>query len=884
VPHCETVSKPLELKNMRFGWPVFPLVLSLSLLGQTKVEVPPAVSGKVDFAADVQPILKKRCEACHGAAQQMSGVRFDQRDAALAGGYSGPVILPGKSAESKLIQRVSGAPGMVAMPPSGPRLSAEEIGLLRAWIDAGANWTGSIGAGATTAAASQGKARNSHWAFQPITSPPPPSVSTSAWVRNPVDNFVLSRLDKEHIAPAPEADRRTLYRRVSLDLTGLQPTPEEMRTFLSDKRPDAYEKAVDRLLSSPHFGERLARPWLDRARYADSDGYEKDWVRPFAWRYRQWVIDALNNDMPFDQFTIKQVAGDLLPNASIDDRIATGFHRNTLTNREGGVDNNQFVFEAAIDRANTIAATWMGLTMGCAQCHDHKYDPISQKDYYQLFAFVDKVEESDIDAPLPGEIGPYIKSRDEYRAKRQALLDEYKVPQLQADWERQMLEASANPGKRTDWDLAWDCLLKLTEGGDDGEKIIRIPLEKRTERERDVLTTHFVRNYHFAVGQKVYKELKLDELDKKLKELRESYPQLSQAMTVTESQSAPPSHLRVRGDYRTLGIEVKPNTPAVLPAMATRSGSANRLDLANWLVSPENPLTARVTVNWIWQEFFGRGIVKTTDDFGTRGEKPSHPELLDWLASRFVEDGWSVKQLVRNIVTSSTYRQSSKIRPDLQSKDPDNALLARQSRVRLPAELIRDEALYASGLLTLEVGGKSVKPPQPSGVASLAYGAKSDDSWVESKGDDRYRRGLYIHFQRATPYPLLMNFDAPKAVVAQCKREQSNTALQALNLLNDPVFVEAATALAYRAIAEAPDANARLGAMFEYALNRPATPAELDKFRTSLHRLQSMYERDAQAAKQLAPAELPGITRAETAALVNAATVLLNLDEFITKE
>ena len=471
----------------------------------------------------------------------------------------------------------------------------------------------------------------------------------------------------------------------------------------------------------------MARPWLDRARYADSDGYEKDWVRPFAWRYREWVIDAFNSDMPFDQFTIEQVAGDLLPNASLDDRIATGFHRNTLTNREGGIDNNQFRFEAAIDRANTIAATWMGLTMGCAQCHDHKYDPISQKDYYQLFAFVDKIEEADIDAPLPGEIGPYIKSRDEYRAKRKALLDQYKVPQLQADWERQMLEASANPGKRTDWDLAWDCLLKLTEGGDDGEKIMRIPLEKRTERERDILTNHFVRNYHFAVGQKVYKELKLDELDKKLKEL---VRELSAAFASDDRDGitvrAPPSHLRVRGDYRTLGIEVKPNTPTVLPAMAPASGGANRLDLAKWLVSPDNPLTARVTVNWIWQEFFGRGIVKTTDDFGTRGDKPSHPELLDWLASRFVEDGWSVKQLVRTIVTSSTYRQSSKIRPDLQAKDPDNALLARQSRMRLPAELIRDEALHASGLLTLDVGRQECE-------AAAAFGCRIACVWREGR-------------------------------------------------------------------------------------------------------------------------------------------------------
>jgi hypothetical protein len=442
-----------------------------------------------------------------------------------------------------------------------------------------------------------------------------------------------------------------------------------------------------------------------------------------------------------------------------------------------------------------------------------------------------------------------------------------------------MLEAAANPGKRTDWDLAWDCLLKLTETGE-GDKIMRIPLAQRTERERDILTDHFIRNYHFAVGQKVYKEHKLDELDKKLKDLRQTYPQLTQAMTIADPEPAQPSFLRVRGDYRTMGIPVKRNTPTVLPEL--KSKSANRLDFAQWLVSTENPLTSRVTVNWIWQEFFGRGLVKTSDDFGTRGDKPSHPELLDWLSYRFMHDGWSVKQLVRTIVTSATYRQSSKLRPELQ--DPDNALLARQSRLRLPAEFIRDAALHAGGLLTLEIGGKSVKPPQPSGVASLAYGAKGDDSWVESKGADRYRRGLYIHFQRATPYPLLMNFDAPRSVVAQCRRERSNTALQALNLMNDPAFVEAATALAYRSMLESSDPANCVHSMFEHALGRRATDVEVKRFLASVDRLRAVYEADSASAKQIAPAELPGIPRADAAAWVNVATVLLNLDEFITRE
>lgn len=836
-------------------------------------------SSKIDFPSNVQPILKKRCEACHGAAQQVSGLRFDQRDAAMAGGYSGPVIVPGKSSESKLIHRVTGATGVMVMPPSGQRLTAEEISTLRSWIDAGAPWNSAPGERAQT----QTQARHPHWAFQPIALPREPAVSNAKWVRNPVDAFVLSGLDREKIQPAPEAAKQTLLRRVSFDLTGLPPTPEELGAFVNDSRSDAYDRVVDRLLSSPHFGERWARPWLDRARYADSDGYEKDWARPFAWRYRQWVIDALNRDMPFDKFTIAQVAGDLVPGAGDSNRIATGFHRNTLTNREGGIDNKQFEFEAAIDRANTIAGAWMGLTMGCAQCHDHKYDPISQKDYYQLFAFVENLEEVDIDAPLPGEIGPYLRSRDEYRSKRRALLEEHNAAALQADWEKQMLEASANPGKRTDWDLAWDCLLKLTETGD-GEKIMRVPLERRTEREQDILTDHFARNYHFAVGQKRYKELKLDELDKKLRELKQTYPQLSQAMTVAEAGSPKKHHLRVRGDYRTNGIEVARNTPTVLPALAVQGAAPTRLDLANWLVSKENPLTARVTVNWVWQEIFGRGLVRTSDDFGTRGDKPSHPELLDWLAYRFMDDGWSIKQLVRTIVTSSTYRQASEVRPELQLKDPDNALLARHSRQRLPAELIRDAALHASGLLTLEVGGKSVKPPQPSGVAALAYGAKGDDSWQESKGSDRYRRGLYIHFQRATPYPLLMNFDAPKSVVAQCRRERSNTPLQALNLLNDPVFLEAATALAYRTLSAPADTKARIGAMFEHALARQPSAAESKRFEDGLATLRGAYVKDSESSAQIAPAELPGISRAEIAAWVNLGSVLLNLDEFITKE
>ena len=826
---------------------------------------------------EVARVFKMRCAGCHGAAQQISGLRLDVREDAMKGGYSGPVIVPGKSADSKLIHRVTGKPGVLVMPPSGPRLTPAEIDLLTKWIDAGAKWESS-GAPVQTS-----KAKHPHWAFQTITQPAEPRTKQSEWARNPVDAFILARLEKEGIAPSPEAEKRTLLRRVSFDLTGLPPTPEEMRAFLADSRADAFERVVDRLLSSPHFGERWARPWLDRARYADSDGYEKDWVRPWAWRYRDWVIRALNSDLPFDQFTVMQVAGDLMPDGGQDAKIAAGFNRNTLTNREGGIDNNQFLFEAAIDRSSTIGSAWLGLTVACAQCHDHKYDPISQKDFYSLYSFFENMQEVDTEAPLAGEIGPWLQKRDEYRGKRKALIDQYKVPELQAAWEKEMLRASAKPGERTDWDLAWDCLLKLTEGGADGERIMRIPLEKRTEREADTLTTHFIRNYHFAVGQKVWKEHKLDELDKKLKELSASYPQLSEVMTVADFPRTRPSHLRVRGDYRTDGIEVPVATPAVLPELNAK-GAPTRLDLARWMVRKDNPLTARVTVNWVWQEIFGLGIVRTSDDFGTRGDAPSHPELLDWMSARFMDEGWSMKRLIRTIVTSSVYRQSSKVRPELQTTDPDNALLARQSRLRLPAELIRDEALFAGGLLTMEVGGRSVKPPQPAGVAAMAYGARGDDSWAESKGADRYRRGLYIHFQRATPYPLLMNFDAPKAVVTLCRRERSNTSLQALNLLNDPVFIEAATALAYRTLTEAPGTDERIKLLFEHALNRPPSLGEAERFRKGLATFTAKYAADAKLTRDLAPAELPGITRTEAAAWVNLATVLLNLDEFITKE
>jgi mono/diheme cytochrome c family protein len=813
--------------------------MRISLLALTALSLP--LAAEVDFVGQVQPLLRSRCIGCHGPAMQQSGFRVDDREAALKGGYSGKVIEPGKASESALIHRVAGTNGVAVMPPAGKKLTPDEVAILRTWINEGARWPDS-------AAKPKGAAaRPLPWSFQPLRQPAVPAGGL-----HPVDAFVRARLEKERIQPSPEAPRATLLRRVSLDLTGLPPTPTQLAAFLADSRPGAYERAVDQLLSSPHYGEKWARPWLDLARYADSDGYEKDWVRPHAWRWRQWVIEALNADLPFDQFTIEQIAGDLLPNAGVAQKVATGFHRNTLTNREGGIDNEQFRFEAVADRSVTVASGWLGLTVGCAQCHDHKFDPISQKDFYTLMAFFDNAEEEDIDAPMPGEREPWEAKRAEYQAKRTALLSEYNVAALQADWEQNMLQAFREPGKRTDWDLAWDCLLKLTETGD-GAKIIKKPAESRTARERDILVDHFVRNYHFAIGQKKWKELKFDELDKKLRELKESYPRLSQAQTISETEGERrKSYLRVRGDYKTLGIPVDADVPGALGSLGKKD--ATRLDLARWLVSRDNPLTARVTVNRVWQEYFGRGLVETSEDFGVQGAKPTHPELLDWLATEFMSGGWSMKTLHRLIVTSATYRQSSTGREDLESIDPNNLLLARQSRLRLPAELIRDTALAVSGLLDDRVGGRSVRPPQPKGVTELGYGGGT--KWAESTGGDRYRRGLYIHFQRTTPYPLLQNFDAPKGTVTQCRRGRSNTPLQALNLLNDPVFMEAAEALARR--------------------------VESADFRTSLQKAYlltlSREPREDEAARLEAYLKTPDAT------WTGLASVLLNLDEFIVRE
>jgi hypothetical protein len=682
------------------------------------------------------------------------------------------------------------------------------------------------------------------WSLKPPRRVEPPTI---AGVSSPIDRFVRERLAKEGLALSPEAPRHVLLRRLSLDLTGLPPSPEQMAAFLADKSPDAYRKQVDRLLRSPHYGEKWARHWLDQARYADSDGFRADRFRPHAWRYRQWVIEAFNHDLPFDQFTIEQLAGDLLPNATADQRIATGFHRNTLTNREGGIDPEQFRIEQIFDRASTTGVVWLGLTVGCAQCHDHKYDPISQRDFYRLFAFFNDGDEDWMEAPMPGEMGPHLESRPAFDQRRTALLDRYGVPKLQAEWEAGMLETAANPGKRLDWDHAFDDLRTDCE---DGEKILHTPPSERTRRQAQILTDYFVRNYNRVITKERAQELKFDELTKQLRELDAKLPPISHAPVIRALERQ--SHILIRGDFKQPGEAVDPGTPAALHPLEPAGKRANRLDLARWIVSPANPLTARVIVNRIWQEYFGRGLVRTPENFGNQGERPTHPELLDWLAIEFMESGWSWKHVHRLIVLSDTYRQSSHVTPRLAAKDPENKLLARQSRIRLHAEGIRDSALFASGLLAPEIGGPSVRPPQPA-----AAGAKD---WKESQGRDRYRRAMYIQLSRTAPYPFLANFDAPAGYGPTCRRNRSNTPLQALNLLNDPVFVEAARALALRATSQAGTFDTQLDRAFAWTLGRSPDPEERQW-------LTRYYQEQ--------PPQM---------AWTGLASILLNLDEFVTRE
>jgi hypothetical protein len=667
-----------------------------------------------------------------------------------------------------------------------------------------------------------------------------PRIADPEWSAHPVDAFIRARLHHEGLVPSPEADRATLLRRLSLDLIGLPPTPAEVERFLADDRPGAYERQVDRLLASPHFGERWARPWLDLARYADSNGYSIDAPRTI-WKYRDWVIGALNRDLRFDQFLTDQLAGDLRPNATLDQVVATGFHRNTPINQEGGIDPEQFRVEAVVDRVNTTATVFLGLTVGCAQCHDHKYDPISQREYYRLFAFFNSADEPDIELAASDEKDLREAVRREIAAFHRRLQSDHpEIAAKERAWESTLapeFKQALPPELKDAFDRA---------------------LDRRTPGQWQGLTELFLAQSsdypaeHAAIAA-----------------LRAREPKFVSTMVVRERKEPRPTFVHLGGDFTRKGDPVEPGVPEVLPPLRA-TGRADRLALARWLADPGHPLTARVTVNRLWQAYFGKGLVETENDFGTQGTPPSHPELLDWLATEFIARGWSLKAMHRLIVTSKTYRQSSRTRPDLEHVDPTNRLLARQSRLRLDAEMIRDAALAASGLFSPKVGGPGVYPPQPDGVLALGQVKRA---WVASTGPDRYRRGLYTFFWRATPYPALTVFDAPNAVQACTRRPRSNTPLQALTLLNDQAYHECAEALADRVLRDAsPNDPARIEHAFRLCLGRPPSERESQTLLTML---------DAERSDLGSGALREAIDRAAWTA---AARVVLNLDEFITRE
>jgi len=679
-----------------------------------------------------------------------------------------------------------------------------------------------------------------HWAFVAPKRPAVPSVKNKGWVRNPIDAFILARLERNRIAPSPEADRFTLIRRLFLDLTGLSPTPQQARDFAGDPSPDAYEQLVDELLGSPHFGERWGRHWLDLARYADTSGYQIDRPRPSAWLFRDWVIDSFNADQPFDQFTVEQLAGDLLPRATLAQKTAAGFHRLTLSNHEEGVDSEEFRCKAKVDRVNTTATAWLGLTVACAECHNHKYDPISQREYYQLYAFFNNADEVDLPAPQPEDLARLEKRRKEWE-----------------DEQARLKAAIAEAAKTNEWNAS---------------QLRKQLARHRRERPRAETTAH----------------------------------------SFQESTNATLASIHVRGDFLRPGEQVHGATPAVLHKFSPRNASPDRLDLARWIVDPANPLTARVAVNHVWQHLFGRGLVNTPNDFGTRGEPPSHPELLDWLACEFMEPSdsvetlnrstvksgkgsgafndstiqrfndstlerfyvstnraWSRKALIRLIVTSATYRQSSNARRELAERDPLNLLLARQNRLRVESEILRDLHLAVAGLLNDEIGGPSFRPIMPEEIRKL--GNAGAFAWDNSTGPELYRRGLYIFAQRTVPYPTSMTFDQANSSESCPQRERATTPLQALTLLNHGLFVECGRTLAAR-IAAFPgkSARAKIESGFELCLTRLPSREELD-------RLERLYQ-EAAAVPTVKPDE------AQAAAYLHVAQVLLNLDEFMTRE
>lgn len=1030
----------------------------------------------VDFDREVRPILSDNCFACHGPDenQRKAKLRFDTKEGAFA---KPGVISPGDSAKSRLYQRVSSKDQDVVMPPasSGHKLTEKQIETIKNWIDQGARW-------------------DEHWAFIPPKRPEIPRVSNASWVRNPIDSFILARLEKEGLKPQPEADKTTLLRRVYLDLTGLPPTPADVDAFLADKSADAYEKVVDKLLASPHYGERMAMVWLDLARYADTHGYHIDSHRDM-WPWRDWVIRAFNENKRFDQFTIEQLAGDILPGATQDQKIATGFNRNHMINFEGGAIPEEYLTEYVIDRVETTSTTWLGLTMGCARCHSHKYDPISQKEFYQFYAFFNSVPEVGLDGRT-GNAAPILSlPTGEQKAEQQRLADVIKdltealsdknVAPLQQEWEKTLSgRAAVAPVKGITAHYELDGNLGDSSGqyrrgrtlngdpsfgggmisravsldgqtmlsfGDAGSfdstdqftfalwmrpgigKVGNLAFQKiedeKTRRGYELIfeKTHLIDIQRWAApltirltanwpdnaivvrtkesfndgewkhlaftydgsgkaaglkvflnGEPVGVEVATDALSGSIKNaaeliignkqtgraysggldemrfysrvlggreiedlavhypirailsgawgkrtneeegrlreyfltrvapetMRRQYAELKDGrttkrrmdkatgstMVMMELGAPRDTFVLARGDYRNKTEKVMPGVPAILPPLP-KDEKVNRLTLAKWLVDPNHPLTSRVAVNRFWQMYFGHGLVKTVEDFGAQGEPPVHPELLDWLATEFIRAGWDVKAAQKLIVTSATYRQSSRVTPELREKDPENRLLARGPRYRMPAETIRDSALAVSGLLNDEIGGRSVLPYQPPGLwEEMAFGdGFSMQEYVQSHGKDLYRRSMYTFWKRTVPPAAMATFDAPDREKCVARRAVTNTPLQALVTLNDPTYIEAARAMAGRTLREGgQDVSGRIAYVFRLALARKPSAQETKVLRDLLSRQLVNYRKDRKAAGELLQVGESKVDdkldQSELAAWTMVASAILNLDEAVTKE
>jgi hypothetical protein len=832
-----------------------------------------AIGETVSFGRDVRPVLAEKCFGCHGpdVADATSGLRLDSRLGAIGIDGQGAIV-PGEPDQSELVRRIRSTDDGERMPPpdSHKTLSSAEIDILVRWIEEGAEYT-------------------EHWAFQAPVRSPLPAVRSGRWVRNPIDAFVLAALEARGMEPGPEADRQTLVRRVSFDLRGLPPSLAEIDEYLADTAGDAYERMVDRMLASPHFGEKMALMWNDLARHGDTSGFHNDSTRD-TWPWRDWVIDAFNDNMPYDQFSIEQLAGDLQPDATAAQRIASGFNRNVRFNEEGGADPEEWLVRYAVDRTVTLGRIWLGLTLNCAECHSHKYDPVSHAEFYSLYAFFNSLEEVGAGGmsgfhgkPVPPVMPVRLGGEEPHRAAvaaAEAELEAIHRSLVYVDPGADAPAVPANESQPSDGKPKGDVALRsfaawwAAAAGDESvpkevRELLGRPAESLSAAESRQIRRHYLQ--HVCVDTRD----QFKAVNERLRSLH-AVPLAQQPVSV-ELAEPRPAHVLTRGDFTQPAEQVERDVPAVLPPLPAAT-PRNRLTLARWLFDPAHPLTSRVTVNRLWAQIFGRGIVETIGDFGRLGRYPSHPELLDWLAVEFRESGWNTKKLLRLIVTSSTYRQSSGGGEQFAAGDPGNVYLSRAPRFRLMAEEIRDAALRASGQLVETVGGPPVYPVQPVGY----YAGKSRWSWKECDGKDRFRRGLYTFWRRTTPYPTFVIFDAPDRSECIVERPRTNTPLQALTTLNDPQFVEAARDLARDLLACSGDDDLRLVLGFRRALSRPPTPEEIIVTRGLLDRRRSYYSIHPDQALALAGSGV--VDPVAVAAWTNVANAILNLDEFIMRQ